>query len=834
MGCSLNTTPTSPPPPPPPLPPTAAQSLLQFATPKRGFSTSEKRTTARRPQQHPNFQNKRQTTTLQMDNPSTDNTDNDQSKKQKVYRKSLENVYEILINCMSSDWMFLAVLGILMGTFSFGIDNCVRKLRSFHFFLIYQSVKWGVVFQWCTWVGFALFLILFAAGLCHYVAPEAAGSGIPEMKTLLRGVVLKEYLTFRTFIVKVIGLTMALSSSLPLGKEGPFVHIASHLATLLSKWTIFMPHAQEDSYLNKEILAAACAVGVASTYGAPVGGVLFSIEVTSVFFPLRNYWRCFLASLCSAIVFRLLTVAFAEAATVEAFCPTSFPAEFPFDILYLIPVCLLGAMCGLFGAAFVHLFKLWTKLIKQTKWVLNITKRSPFIYPALVVLFIATLNCPALYGKYFAGGLTSKESVEYLFQNFSWTNVPKNSTINDNMNKYWSLEKTNLFLPLTLFTINMFWMTAMSITMAVPSGTFIPIFVTGAGFGRLFGEIIPMIFPNGLPTINDVPNITPGGYAVIGAAAFSGSVTRAISTSVVVIEMTGQTTYFLPTIIAVLVSNAVCSRLENSLYDTIICNKKLPYLPPIPPTSSAVHMVTAKDIMIDTVHYLTLNTTLGEMVFLLRKYPNLDVFPLVDSKESMILLGCIRTSELVKLIWPKQSNVELFEEKYHHPRSTTDDSNYLKNNNSLYNNSSLIKKILLQQSVCERTGEEAMQWLNDKNTLQNVEDSSKSIQSALKKNRNMVLLPLLKLHERRHSQEDTNTIERWISGHWNDKLKYDNIEIDPTPVQLLERTSLHKIHTLFSLLGLHILYVTKLGRLVGVVSLKELREALENVPTFVR
>ncbi|KRX82179.1 Chloride channel protein 2, partial [Trichinella sp. T6] len=755
-------------------------------------------------------------TTLQMDSLSTDN---DQSKKQKVYRKSLENVYEILINCMSSDWMFLAVLGILMGTFSFGIDNCVRKLRSFHFFLIYQSVKWGVVFQWCTWVGFALFLILFAAGLCHYVAPDAAGSGIPEMKTLLRGVVLKEYLTFRTFIVKVIGLTMALSSSLPLGKEGPFVHIASHLATLLSKWTIFMPHAQEDSYLNKEILAAACAVGVASTYGAPVGGSFvahlqfrIAIEVTSVFFPLRNYWRCFLASLCSAIVFRLLTVAFAEAATVEAFCPTSFPAEFPFDILYLIPVCLLGAMCGLFGAAFIHLFKLWTKLIKQTKWFGLVSFSlflSPFIYPALVVLFIATLNCPALYGKYFAGGLTSKESVEYLFQNFSWTNVPKNSTINDNMNKYWSLEKTNLFLPLTLFTINMFWMTAMSITMAVPSGTFIPIFVTaiiasGAGFGRLFGEIIPMMFPNGLPTINDVPNITPGGYAVIGAAAFSGSVTRAISTSVVVIEMTGQTTYFLPTIIAVLVSNAVCSRLENSLYDTIICNKKLPYLPPIPPTSSAVHMVTAKDIMIDTVHYLTLNTTLGEMVFLMRKYPNLDVFPLVDSK-----------GKINDFTWL-------------HPDKRAGKADMAK----------AVERGIVRrkQSVCERPGEEALEWLNDKNTLRdsNVEDSSKNIQSALKRNRNMVLLPLLKFHERRHSQEDTNTIEKWISGHWNDKLKYDNIEIDPTPVQLLEKTSLHKIHTLFSLLGLHILYVTKLGRLVGVVSLKELREALENVPTFVR
>ncbi len=45
------------------------------------------------------------------------------------------------------------------------------------------------------------------------------GSGIPEMKTILRGVVLKEYLTFKTFVAKVIGLTCALGSGMPLGKE---------------------------------------------------------------------------------------------------------------------------------------------------------------------------------------------------------------------------------------------------------------------------------------------------------------------------------------------------------------------------------------------------------------------------------------------------------------------------------------------------------------------------------------------------------------------------------------------------------------------------------------
>jgi len=46
-------------------------------------------------------------------------------------------------------------------------------------------------------------LILFSAGFVHIIAPQSIGSGIPEMKTILRGVALKEYLTFRTLVAKV-------------------------------------------------------------------------------------------------------------------------------------------------------------------------------------------------------------------------------------------------------------------------------------------------------------------------------------------------------------------------------------------------------------------------------------------------------------------------------------------------------------------------------------------------------------------------------------------------------------------------------------------------------
>lgn len=59
---------------------------------------------------------------------------------------------------------------------------------------------------------------------------------------------------------------------------------------------------------NTEMLAAACAVGVGCCFAAPIGGVLFSIEVTSTFFAVRNYWRGFFAATFSAFIFRVLAV----------------------------------------------------------------------------------------------------------------------------------------------------------------------------------------------------------------------------------------------------------------------------------------------------------------------------------------------------------------------------------------------------------------------------------------------------------------------------------------------------------------------------------------------
>ena len=54
-------------------------------------------------------------------------------------------------------------------------------------------------------------------------------------------------------------------------------------------------------------------------------------------------------------------------------------------------------------------------------------------------------------------------------------------------------------------------------------------------------------------------------------------------------------------------------------------------------------------------------------------------------------------------------------------------------------------------------------------------------------------------------------------------MDFEGALVDPSPLQLVARTSLYKLHTLFSLLGVTEAYVTDLGRLVGVVGIEEVR-----------
>lgn len=62
---------------------------------------------------------------------------------------------------------------------------------------------------------------------------------------------------------------------------------------------------------------------------------------------------------------------------------------------------------------------------------------------------------------------------------------------------------------------------------------------------------------------------------------------------------------------------------------------------------------------------------------------------------------------------------------------------------------------------------------------------------------------------------------QWEGSEMSKAIDFGQCKIDPAPFQLVEQTSLIKVHTIFSLLGMKHAYVTALGRLIGVFALRE-------------
>ncbi|XP_077578498.1 chloride channel protein 2-like isoform X6 [Stigmatopora nigra] len=776
---------------------------------------------------------------------------------------------KFLISRVGEDWIFLILLGLLMALVSWVVDFCIA--------ICLQAQKWmyggldsNVFLQYLAWVTYPVVLITFSAGFTQILAPQAVGSGIPEMKTILRGVVLKEYLTFKTFVAKVIGLTCALGSGMPLGKEGPFVHIASLCAALLSKFMSLFGGIYENESRNIEMLAGACAVGVGCCFAAPIGGVLFSIEVTSTFFAVRNYWRGFFAATFSAFIFRVLAVWNRDEETITALFKTRFRLDFPFDLQELPAFAVIGIASGFGGALFVYLNRLIVQFIRNQKTINRFLMKKRLLYPALVTLLVSTLTFPPGFGQFMAGKLTQKESLVTLLDNRTWAKqgiAEEFDYIGHSL--AWQHPQVNVFVTLVIFIVMKFWMSALATTIPVPCGAFMPVFVIGAAFGRLVGESMAAWFPDGINTDGIINPIVPGGYAVVGAAALSGAVTHTVSTAVIVFELTGQISHILPVMIAVILANAVAQSLQPSLYDSIIRIKKLPYLPELGWGHHEKYNIRVEDIMVRDVRYITLSCCYRDLHNVLLT-GHLKTLALVESAASMILLGSIERAQLQALLslqLGRSRRLEFIRERAaaekkrlsivsnsdcedNHQRASQEVRFQISTEESSFSPTRPVlqkplKPALKRPSVVERPTDIPIgsQDHSNNSSLKNL--FCVTPDAELMEKNNNVESPMSP-DSRRPSKrvrisvvddddlEDDMTIREiaeWEEMQLDEQVNFNNCKIDPAPFQLVERTSLHKTHTIFSLLGLDHAYVTSIGRLIGVVSLKELRKAIEGSVT---
>ncbi|CAI2356971.1 unnamed protein product [Caenorhabditis sp. 36 PRJEB53466] len=598
-------------------------------------------------------------------------------------------------------------------------------------------------------------LVAASATLVHYIAPQAIGSGIPEMKTIIRGVILVDYLTFRTLVSKIFGIAMALGSGVPIGKMGPFVHIASVVANQMCLLAAKFNSAYREESRRMECLAAACAVGVACTFSSPVGGVLFSIEVTTMYFSVRSYWRGFFAACCGATTIRILRGYVAETeVTVNAFYQTSFRPD-----------------------------------------------------------------------------------------SFSVNELP-------------------------LFAL------------------------LGAAIGRLYGEILGLAFEG-------TYEFVPGIYAVVGAAAFSASVTHTVSVSVMIFEITGQLHFILPVMISVMLSNAVCAYLQPSFFDTIIKIKHLPFLPDIPPSNNLVHTTYAEHMMVTPVKFITKVTTYNNIRDMVET--GLRLFPVVDSQNSQMLIGTVsrryltillnakigdqprkieaekrvrmaietidnhfkdsekerKQSDIVAALAsevieptkpPEQKNrflvvplPDVREPKIFFPPVHMSPSapveNTLKRRNSTSRRNALF-------SLQDMDAKSAKDFLDDHGIEHKTIHGSpsehhtiiKSYMKQAKKYLNHMQFGNYKKGSQESNPYDLSAEEKkaWEEEQLAMQIDLTENDIDPAPIQLVKQTSLYKIHSIFSMLQLSKAYVTDCGRLIGVVALADLRKALEHTEEVIK
>lgn len=518
--------------------------------------------------------------------------------------------------------VFLVISAVATSMLAVSVDIIVYYLS--------QGRNYFVSLAGNFWGGYLVYLLhsMLFLGLALYftqtIAPNAAGSGLPEMKCILSGLTLAKYLSRRTLIAKLLGITCGLSSGIIAGRQGPFVHVASCVVNWLSYLRCFRSFATNQT-LRMQILAAACAVGVSVAYGAPIGGVLYSIEVTATYYPIRYYWAAFISSIISGFAFRAFWNLFMGQTYLLPIVPTNFALGNLYMAWYEWAIMITMAACGsVLGVAFVKT-NAWGVTFRR-QYAKDFPILGPYHFTLLMGFLTALLFYPPLFGSYMGMG-----SVAVLKDLFADRTLVNYGGLNGDWTPY------SVFLSLFLFFTIRFWLGTFTASVAIPIGSYAPTLALGAAVGRMFGEIVHTLWPTS--------SISPAVYAVIGCCSFAGSITQTISTAVILLEITGDINFVCPALVAVSISVIISRKISVNIYDSMLIIRRLPFLPDLHRRS---YNQTAKDFMRQDVPALALNTSLREMRTLLEKYVdrgqnfrNINI-PIVEDLHRGLFIGSTR------------------------------------------------------------------------------------------------------------------------------------------------------------------------------------------------
>ncbi len=191
--------------------------------------------------------------------------------------------------------------------------------------------------QFAVFVLAAMAVGAFITGLLmRYFAPDAPGSGIPQVKVAYHRHQLD--FTWRLIWVKFIGGALSIGTGSSLGREGPTIHIGAAIASKIAKFL------GEDVAAKSNAVCAGSAAGLAAAFSSPLAGVTLVLEEIAGGKNQNKFaGRSLLAAaLASSVVYALTDGA--------ASLPIGPDLPMSWKVLWLSP--LVALVAGAFGLVF--------------------------------------------------------------------------------------------------------------------------------------------------------------------------------------------------------------------------------------------------------------------------------------------------------------------------------------------------------------------------------------------------------------------------------------------------------------------------------------------------
>ena len=407
-------------------------------------------------------------------------------------------------------WFIALIVGIAAGFAALGFRLAVDWLQS----ALYQANDVSRLHSEATKLHWYHIVLIPACGglivglILHYFTEDGRSRSVADV---IEGAALKEgRVQVRRGFASAAASLVTLSSGGSTGREGPVVHMAAVLSTVVCRFI------RADGITGRDLLGCAVAAAVSASFNTPIAGALFALEIVLRHFAVHAFAPIVIASVAGTVINRL---AFGD---VTEFV---LPAQNALNFYVELPAFfLLVLLCGIIAVILMRSI-FWTEDLAN-----HLQKKTGlpgFLRPAIagVLLGLIAVQFPQIIGVGY------ETTTQALSGNLTFQ---------------------------TAVMIACVKVVAVAITMGgrMGGGVFSPALMLGALTGLAFGIVATSLFPN----VSGEGSL----YALAGMGAVAAAVLGApISTSLIVFELTGDWQTGLAVMVAVSMSTAVASKLVD-------------------------------------------------------------------------------------------------------------------------------------------------------------------------------------------------------------------------------------------------------------------------------